>query len=269
MQFADEFFGDPEKIALMRRSADLWRLLCSNPRYAYYGRLVALSDIADDTPEILMALARMQGAGVAYYFPKSSVHELFATLEAAGFSTDRHEHYYGGHAAYDASRGVLQNYTLPEDLRIVRLDADTPSHLVMQVAELSQSCDVMPVPGAVMRGVAARGITFVAVDATGSPVATASSYALHHPDSLRARDVFWGALATREDRRGEKIALVLGAKTIVHMWEVEGARGFMTGVRQTNRSSHALCVKLGVEDSDWVYAQCLDTKMLGSGSVTK
>jgi hypothetical protein len=36
-------------------------------------------------------------------------------------------------------------------------------------------------------------------------------------------------LATREDRRGQRIALLLGAQAIIHMWEQHGARGFMTG----------------------------------------
>jgi hypothetical protein len=40
----DEFFGSPDKIALSRRSANLWTLLRNDPRYAYYGRLVGLID---------------------------------------------------------------------------------------------------------------------------------------------------------------------------------------------------------------------------------
>jgi hypothetical protein len=51
-------------------------------------------------------------------------------------------------------------------------------------------------------------------------------------------------LATLEDRRGEIIALLLGAQAIVHMWERHGARGFMTGVRADNSSSQALCNRL-------------------------
>lgn len=120
-----------------------------------------------------------------------------------------------------------------------------------------------------MRGQARRGINLVACDRSGRPVASASSFVLHHPASPHAGDVFWGMLATRDDRRGEKIALVLGAMTIVHMWENEGARGFMTGVRNDNASSRALCNKLGVGDTEWIYAQCLDTSILGGSSFTK
>lgn len=265
----EELFGSSNRIALMKRSAALWSLLRDNPRYAYYGRTVALSDIADDTADILCSLARLQGVGVAYYFPKVSAANLLATLEARGFSTDRHEHYRGGESAYQACRAILATHSLPQDLTLSTLDRHTPRAFVADVAELCQSCDVMPVPGRIMRGQARCGINFVASDPYGHPVASASSFAMHHPSSPHADDVFWGMLVTREDRRGEKIALVLGAKAIVHMWENGGARGFMTGVRKDNSSSRALCNRLGVNDSEWIYAQCLDTKILGSSSLTR
>ena len=50
---------------------------------------------------------------------------------------------------------------------------------------------------------------------------------------------------------------------IVHMWERHGARGFMTGVRANNSSSQALCRKLGVNATDWIYAACTDKELFG------
>ena len=85
MQFDDEFFGSPEKIALMRRSASLWSLLRDSPRYAYYGRIVALSGPASDTSEILSSMAILQGASVCYYFPKAEAASLLPTLNSADF----------------------------------------------------------------------------------------------------------------------------------------------------------------------------------------
>ena len=58
----DEFYGSPARIALARRSANLWFLLRDDPRYAYYGRLVALSDPDGDAADVLSAMARLQGA---------------------------------------------------------------------------------------------------------------------------------------------------------------------------------------------------------------
>jgi hypothetical protein len=269
MTGGEGFFGSPDKIALMKRSASLWALLKNDPRYAYYGRLVGLSGTASDTADILMAIARLTGASVANYYPKKSANNLFRNFEENGYSTDRHEHYWGGESAYMASRSILVKHSLPDDLNLLTLDETTPGHLVEEVAELCQSCDVMPVPGPTMRGRARRGVNLVATDQQGNPVANASSFTMHQQSSFYCDDVFWGMLATREDRRGEKIALILGAKVIVHMWENEGARGFNTGVRDDNIPLKTLCAKLGVTDSDWVYAQCLDTGILGSASVTK
>ena len=57
----EEFFGSPDRIALAKRSANLWLLLRDNPRYSYYGRLVALSAPGLDTTDILTATAKLQG----------------------------------------------------------------------------------------------------------------------------------------------------------------------------------------------------------------
>jgi Acetyltransferase (GNAT) family len=265
----DEHFGSREKIALARRSASLWRLLRENPRYAYYGRLVALSDPGEDTVEILSAMAKLQGAAISYFYPAQSAKSLFAQLEERGLTTDRHEHFWGGDAAFAASRRAQEDLALPADLRMSAIDASTPRELVREVAELCQSCDVMPVPGSIMRGQAARGICLVAIDRDHRPVATASSYMIHHPSSPRAKDAFWGMLATREDRRGEKIALLLGAQAIIHMWNRHGARGFMTGVRADNLSSQALCNKLGVAASEWIIASCIDKDVFVGSTITK
>ena len=265
----DEYVGSPDRIALARRSASLWRLLRDNPRYAYYGRLVALSEPGQDTADILSAMARLQGAGVSYFYPANAANSLFAQLEERGLSTDRHEQFWGGAAALAASRRAQENLALPADLTTHAIDPGTPRELVRAVAELCQSCDVMPVPGSIMRGQGTHGICLVATDRNGRPVATASSYIIHHPLSPHAKDAFWGMLATREDRRGERIALLLGAQAIVHMWEHHEVRGFMTGVRADNLSSQALCKRLGVTASDWIYATCMDNEMFAGPSITK
>ena len=265
----DEFFGSPDRIALARRSASLWSLLRDDPRYAYYGRLVALSDPGHDAADILAAMAKLQGAAVSYFYPADDAENLFAQLAERGLATDRHEHFRGGETALAASQRALRDFALPADLSISAIDAGTPRELVGDIAELCQSCDVMPVPGSFMRGKTGTGICLVATDRDRRPVATASSYMIHHPSSPRAKDAFWGMLATREDRRGERIALLLGARAIIHMWERHGARGFMTGVRADNPSSQALCNKLGVSATEWVYATCIDRGMFGGSAVTK
>jgi len=114
----DEFFGSPDRIALARRSANLWRLLRNDARYAYYGRLVALSEPGDDAADILLALAKLQGAAVSYFYPASTAERLFAQLEERGLATDRHEHYWGAEAALAASHRALPAHPLPADLKM-------------------------------------------------------------------------------------------------------------------------------------------------------
>ena len=269
MSAQEEFFGAPEKAAVSIRSANLWQLLRDNPRYSYYGRRVSLCDPGPDTADILSAMARLQGAAVCNYYPAADAAALFAELEARGLSTDRHEHFRGGEAALAASRQAEQAHALPPDLTVGILDARTPAELVAEVAALCQSCEVMPLPASVMRGQSCDGVCLFATDLDGRVVATASSFMNHHRASPHASDAFWGMLATRQDRRGEKIALLLGARAIVHMWERHGARGFITGVRADNLSSQALCNKLGVRSTEWIYAWCMDKELFGGTSLTK
>ena len=42
----------------------------------------------------------------------------------------------------------------------------------------------------------------------------------------------------------------------------------MTGVRADNASSQALCNKLGVHATEWIYASCMDRDQF-AGSLTK
>ncbi len=212
---------------------------------------------------------RLSAECKSYFFPAKDAENLFGQLEERSLTTDRHEHYWGGEAALEASRRVLKSFALPADLSISVIDAATPGALVREVAALCQSCDVMPVPGSIMRGQAINGVCIIAIDQEGRPVATASSYMIHQSSSRRAKDAFWGMLATTANRRGEKIALLLGAQAIIHMWERHGARGFMTGVRANNASSQTLCKKLGVDATDWIYASCIDKMIFGGSSVSK
>ncbi len=265
----DDFFGNPDRIAALRQAAELWKLLGSSGHYRYYGRAIGLNGPVENTAELMAALARIQGVGICYYCPKELDRELFANLSARGLQTDRHEHYRGGPASYEHAKQLLEDRSLPEDLRVMRIDEKSPQELLKSVVALCENEGVAPVPGSIMRGVSIPGIVFTAVDGSGLPVASASSHQMLEASFDRGTDVFWGALATRPDRRGQGIALYLGAMAIVHMWENNGARGFITGVRSDNVPSQKLCQKLGVVDTEWMMAQCIDASVLGSSQHTK
>ncbi|MCB2099984.1 MAG: hypothetical protein KDE22_03885, partial [Rhodobacterales bacterium] len=149
-----ELFGPDGSVALMRRGAALWTLLRDNPRYAFYGRAIALCDPREDTADVLAAIAGLVGAAVANFLPKARADALFADLEGRGFTTDRHEHFWGGAAAHEASRRLLRDHALPADLSVVALGGDSPRPLVAEAAALCQACGVRPPPGATLRGLA-------------------------------------------------------------------------------------------------------------------
>lgn len=165
MSAQDDFFGEPHRVALARRSAHLWRLLGDNPRYSYYGRLVALAEPGSDAADILSALARLQGAAVSYYYPAAHAADLYAELEARGLKTDRHELFRGSDNAFAASAEIERDQTLPADLSVRIMDAETPHELLADAADLCLSCDVMPVPAPVMRGQVRKGVCLAAIDA--------------------------------------------------------------------------------------------------------
>lgn len=218
---------------------------------------MGLNGPTEDTAERMAALARIQGVGICYYCPKELDQALFSELAAQGLQTDRHEHYRGGSAAYSSANDIMKSRSLPADLKLVQLNRNSPKDLVGAVAELCAAQGVTPVPGSIMRGVSVPGIVIAALNSIGEPIASASSHQMLKHEFHRGTDVFWGALTTRPDRRGEGIALILGAMAIIHMWEVHGARGFISGVRHDNISSQKLCAKLGVIDTEWMMAQCI------------
>lgn len=265
----EDFFGDPGRISATRQAAELWKLLKSSGRYRYFGRAIGLNGPSNDTAQKMAALARIQGVGICYYCPKEDSGRLFPELERAGLKTDRHEHYRGGERAYSRAKKLLAEKSLPSDLKVVQIDERSPRDLLSAIVAVGEAEGVTPVPGSVMRGISIPGIVLAAVDGGGEPVASASSHQMLEPRFERGTDVFWGALATRPDRRGEGIALLLGAMAIVHMWENHGARGFITGVRSDNVPSQMLCAKLDVIDTEWIFAQCIDPEVLGSSQHTK
>ena len=269
MSEPEEIFGSTEQIRLQVRAQRLWTLLQNDPRYSFYGRMVSLCEPGDTALEEVSALARLQGATSCQYLDADGANAFSARLKSRGINTSRYEQCWGGEAALDAGRALLEEHAMPGDLSVGAINASTPASLVSEVADLSLSCGVMPVPGSAMRAMSRDGICLVATDQDGRAVATASSYMSHHPSSHRASDAFWGLLATREDRRGERIALLLGAQAIIWMWETHRARAFTTAVKADDEVSMALCRKLAVRRSEWAVVGCVDPDKFADEAIAR
>lgn len=265
----DELFGNQDQVKLMRRAASLWCLLAPDPAFSYYGRMVSLVDSERDVVKRLHSLTRLQGATSCQYFPAERASDLSAELNSLGMGTQRQEQIWGGAEALTASDRILRDRPMPDGLSVQVVDDSTPRQQLVALADLSLSCDVLPVPGSIMRGLSIKGVCLMAADADGEVVATASSYLANHPSNPYGSDAFWGMLATRQDWRGHGLALILGAHAIALMHERHGVTAFTSCVNAANRSSMAVCEKVGITATDWVFIGCMDPEQFGQPTITK
>jgi len=264
-----EVFGTEEQRALMRRAQAMRVITRDDPRFSFYGRQVSVTDWSEEAEPLVLALARLQGAGSCLYVPEDRVQHVRSGLEAAGMKTDRFRLLRGEAEALEASRRILETRDLPGDLEVVAVDADTPPAFMAEIDAVTGACGVLLPMGSVMRGREMPSVCLVARDGTGAPVATAAAVAINHPCGTRPADAWWGLLATREDRRGEGIALALGARAILAMHDRHGFSAFMTGVRQGNAASEGLCAKLAIVPSGYDVVAAIDPASFAGERVTK
>ncbi|MEQ9258948.1 MAG: hypothetical protein RIG84_07595 [Roseovarius sp.] len=76
-------------------------------------------------------------------------------------------------------------------------------------------------------------------------------------------------LATDPERRGEGLALLLGAHTMLEMHREFGFGSFMTGVEPGNLPSEAACMRMGLAHRGHSILGCADPLTLSSGRMTK
>jgi len=150
------------------------------------------------------------------------------------------------------------------------MDADTAPALVASLADMCIECGVLPTSGDVLRGCIIPSVCLVAVDRMGRAVSCATSATYAYPDHpALGRQAWWSMLATAPARRGQRLALILGAMAMQAMHEVSGLRDFMTGIETGNTASEALCSRLGLAPGGHVIVGCSDPASLASGRMTK
>ncbi|MEH6547039.1 MAG: hypothetical protein V7701_11445, partial [Sneathiella sp.] len=241
-----------------------------DPQFSYNGRVVSIvGDIGQNTSEKLVSLARLQGAATCHFFPKERAGAVQKSVEAHDLSTNIWEFCKGGKSAYEAAQNVLKIHELPADITIAQLTVDTDAVRIEEFAAMTADAGVLAMSGRVMRGLDLPGITLAAIDQSGETVGSAWGYKCYHPKSPVSEYAFWGGLSCREDRRGEKIALVLGALSIVQLWEKLTVRGFCTGIVEGNTASFSLCEKLGILPSDQIGLGVTDPALFKGTTLTK
>lgn len=265
----DEFFGTGSQQALLMRGQNKFAITSEDPRFTYYGRTVGVADNTDDGHAIVSALAQLQGASHYGCVNDADVVPLRAMLEKDGLSTTHFARWVATEVTTARAEQIIANYPLPSDITVFWLSQDSPKADLQKLADVALSCGVLPPSGAVLRGVARPALALVAVDRTGSPVSCAGSSAICHPEHPQfGRQAWWGMLATSETRRGEKLALILGAMALLQMRERFGFETFFTGVQPGNGSSEAVCKKMGFAPNGTSVITVVDPKAIPGGKLT-
>lgn len=263
------FFGSPEQRAVLRRGRAMADLLANDPRFTYYGRTVGLATPEDGDLGQLAALVRAQGNSNYAHVEDGEVPALVRALEEDRLAPLVYAKWEGDGAPFKAAQALLDHYGLPDDLSLRWLDASTPFATLESLADTALACGVLPAARSTLTGSSGRSACVVAEDATGRVVSVAAASAYAHPEHRLSGQAWWGMLATHPERRGERLALILGAHVILRMEKEFGFTDFMTGVEIGNAPSEAVCTRMGLAPRGFSLLGCADPEALSGGRMTK
>lgn len=267
---AGEVFGSPEQQALLRRGRAMFEVVRDDPRYTYYGRTVGVASPESGSVETLAALARLQGNSNVAILPDADLPRWRAEAQALGLVPVHYARWSGGDDAMRAAGERVAAVALPDDLTVERVAPDSPPETLARLADLCLACGVLPPAGAALRGSARPGLALVAVDGEGVAVSCAAAAAYLHADHpLGRRQIWWGMLATRPERRGQGLALTLGAMAMLEARERFGFAEVFTGVEPGNAASEGVCARLGLAREPFSVLGAADPSLLPGGRMTK
>ncbi len=263
-----EYFGTEDQRRLQARAEQLWRLVRADPRFACYGRGLGLADPETADVAMQIAAARLVGVSAIEGVSEAEVSGWRRSLEEAGLKTDAYVEWIGGEATFATAEAVAEARRLPEDLALERVGPETPAETMAALDDLTGSCGMLLPAGSFIRGVEKPAACLFARDEAGVAVGASATVANFHPSHARGRCAWWGMLATREARRGEGIALSLGAQTLLAARDALGMTEVFTGVRRGNGASERLCARLGLAPTDAEIVVAIDPSAFGGDRVT-
>lgn len=266
---SDIILGSPQQIQIVQRANALWKILQDDPRFAFQGRTVSLAGEQRNTAEIVISLCKLQGYASCHFVAKPNAEEYLAAYQAAGLAPAMWEQFWGRSNALTRSQEFLRGYEPPEGLSLRTVTPETSDETILRICEMSLEAGVLPSPGSAMRGAGPKGVYSYVESAKGQIVAAGGAFMAYHPKSPRADEAFWGMLATDAASRGKRLACWVGAQVIHDMAKKFGAGGFSSGVKPDNPASQAMCSRLGVGPSKFVYVGATDPAIMGKASVTR
>jgi len=266
----DEVFGTEPQQTLLRRGRAFHDLTRDDTRYTYYGRTVGLASPQDGDMDELHNLTVLQGNSHYANVNDAALPALRDTAVARGLSVAQYACWTGGAEALSAARATLDRHRLPKGLTAVTITPATPAETVLKLAQVALACGVLPPSGAVLRGLIKPGTAIVAVDDRGQPAACAAAAGFLHPDHPDGGTTcWWGMLATRPERRGQRLALILGAMAMLDMHARHGFTDFFTGVEPGNTPSEAICARMGLAPNGTSVLGVADPRQLPGGRMTR
>jgi hypothetical protein len=265
----DIIAGSDAQVAVVRRAQAIHALLKDDPRFCYQSRTVSYVGYDDDAVNTTIHLVRLQGYSSIQFTPRKFGDQIKTEFAAAGLSPVQWEQYWGRETALDASREFLKTYETPQGLTLNQVTAETDDTTIRAICDVSLAQGVLPCPASAMRQQGPRGIYYYVTDPNGAVAAVGGGFMSYHPRGPRSDEAFWGMLATAPAWRGKRLACWLGAASVIALNQRFGAQGFSSGVKADNPSSQAMCSRLGITKSDYVYVGASDPTLMGSTPVTR
>jgi GNAT superfamily N-acetyltransferase len=244
------YFGSSDNQHIQRNAEAIWELIRNDPRYCCHGRAVSLAEGFEENIQLQASLALLQGVGICDSVPAWHLEYRRSALEKLGLKVEQLEVFRGGNHTIISARSVVSARNLPEDLELIYIDEDTSKSVLQGIDAFTQYHGAsLPMESFLLKP-GTRSVCIAALDGDGKVVGTSAAGAHFHRNHARCDEAFWGMLATREDRRGQGIALLLGALCMLAMSERHGFDKFFTAVKKGNTPSEGLCSKLGLKPND-------------------
>ena len=132
-----------------------------------------------------------------------------SALKKLGLKVEQMEIFRGGNHTITSARSVVSARNLPEDLELLYVDDPTSKSVLQEIDAFTQHHGAsLPMESFLLKP-GTRSVCIAALNGDGIVVGTTAAGAHFHRNHARCDEAIWGMLATREDRRGQGIALRL------------------------------------------------------------
>lgn len=261
-QIQNEYFGGPFFAPVQAKSDLLWPLLKNDPRYCFHGRAIGLADKHATDLEIIVSIAKITGFTLCGFVPSREVEKLQSSLDELGLVTDRMEMWASDQTTIEKAREIIASKQLPASDVISFVKTDTSQAVLRELDRFTQEHGTSLPMESFVRGVQKPAVFAYACGKDGQVFVTSASIGHFHDKHANSDMAYWGMLATREDKRGQGAALILGSHAIVSMHERHGFQRFFTPVKGGNTASENLCLKLGFSKQDSAGLIAIDPNIL-------